>query len=136
MPFPLRHPVVLLGACLVAATGLRAIETPNYETQIRPILKEHCTHCHGEEEKLKGGIDLRLRRFMDGKTEDGNPVLTPGHPEKSALFTLTRDGSLILCGWHGAVFEPLSGACVGGPCAGARLTPWPVVASGGIIRTA
>jgi hypothetical protein len=30
----------------------------------------------------------------------------------------------------------LSGACVGGPCAGARLTPWPVAASGGIIRTA
>ena len=22
---------------------------------------------------------------------------------------LTRDGSLILCGWHGAVFEPLTG---------------------------
>ena len=94
MPSPLRHPVALLGACLLAATGLRAIEAPNYETQIRPILKEHCTHCHGEEEKPKGGIDLRLRRFMDGKTEDGDPMLTPGHPEKSALFTLTRDGEM------------------------------------------
>jgi len=49
---------------------------------------------------------------------------------------LVPDGSLILCSWHGAVFEPLSGACVGGPCAGARLTPWPVAAAGGIIRTA
>ena len=78
MPSPLRHPVVILGACLVAATGLRAVESPNYETQIRPILKEHCTHCHGEEEKPKGGVDLRLRRFMDGKTEDGSPMLTPG----------------------------------------------------------
>jgi nitrite reductase/ring-hydroxylating ferredoxin subunit len=48
---------------------------------------------------------------------------------------LIPDGSLILCGWHGAVFEPLSGECVGGPCAGARLTPWPVAASGGMIRT-
>ena len=94
MPSPLRHPVALLGACLLAATGLRAIEAPNYETQIRPIMKEHCTHCHGEEEKPKGGIDLRLRRFMDGKTEDGDPMLTPGHPEKSALFTLTRDGEM------------------------------------------
>ncbi|NBV54086.1 MAG: DUF1549 domain-containing protein, partial [Verrucomicrobia bacterium] len=65
-----------------------------YETQIRPILKEHCTHCHGEEEKPKGGVDLRLRRFMDGKTEDGSPVLTPGDPEKSALWTLTRDGEM------------------------------------------
>jgi nitrite reductase/ring-hydroxylating ferredoxin subunit len=49
---------------------------------------------------------------------------------------LVPDGSLILCSWHGAVFEPLTGACVGGPCAGARLTPWPVEVSGGIIRTA
>ena len=49
---------------------------------------------------------------------------------------LTRDGDLILCGWHGAVFKPLTGECVGGPCAGGRLTPWPVEASGGVIRTA
>jgi nitrite reductase/ring-hydroxylating ferredoxin subunit len=49
---------------------------------------------------------------------------------------LVADGSLILCGWHGAVFEPLTGACVGGPCAGARLTPWPVAVSNGIIQTA
>ncbi|MFN5654434.1 MAG: DUF1549 domain-containing protein, partial [Verrucomicrobiota bacterium] len=94
MPSPLRHPVALLGACLVAATGLRAVDAPNYETQIRPILKEHCTHCHGEEEKPKGGVDLRLRRFMDGKTEDGSPMLTPGKPEQSAIFTLTRDGEM------------------------------------------
>jgi nitrite reductase/ring-hydroxylating ferredoxin subunit len=49
---------------------------------------------------------------------------------------LLADGSLILCGWHGAVFEPLTGACVGGPCAGARLTAWPVAVSNGIIHTA
>jgi nitrite reductase/ring-hydroxylating ferredoxin subunit len=49
---------------------------------------------------------------------------------------LIPDGSLILCGWHGAVFKPLSGECVGGPCAGARLTAWPVAASGGVVRTA
>lgn len=49
---------------------------------------------------------------------------------------LVPDGSLILCSWHGAVFRPLTGECVGGPCAGARLTPWPVAASGGMIRTA
>ncbi len=94
MAFPFRQSPLLLGAILVASTGLRAAEVPNYETQIRPILKEHCTHCHGEEEKLKGGVDLRLRRFMDGKTEDGDPVLTPGYPEKSALWTLARDGEM------------------------------------------
>ena len=49
---------------------------------------------------------------------------------------LTPDGSLILCGWHGAVFEPLTGLCTGGPCAGGRLTPWPVAVIDGMVRTA
>jgi mono/diheme cytochrome c family protein len=94
MPALIPRRSLLLAAFLVGSAGLRADEHPDYETQIRPILKEHCTHCHGEEEKPKGGVDLRLRRFMDGKTEDGSPVLTPGDPEKSALWTLTRDGEM------------------------------------------
>ncbi|MBI2262551.1 MAG: Rieske (2Fe-2S) protein [Caulobacterales bacterium] len=49
---------------------------------------------------------------------------------------LTPDGERILCGWHGAVFEPLTGLCTGGPCAGGRLTPWPVTVADGMIRTA
>ena len=61
----------------------------------------------------------------------------PGFPLAIELDAyLVPDGSLILCGWPGAVFEPMSGACVGGPCAGARLTPWPVTVTGGLIRTA
>lgn len=60
-----------------------------------------------------------------------------GHPLAIELDRyLTPDGDLILCGWHGAVFTPLTGACVGGPCAGAKLSSWPVVAEGGVIRTA
>jgi nitrite reductase/ring-hydroxylating ferredoxin subunit len=39
---------------------------------------------------------------------------------------LTREGDLVLCASHGALFRPLDGVCIGGPCAGQRLTPWPV----------
>ena len=49
---------------------------------------------------------------------------------------LTPDGELLLCGWHGAVFSPLSGDCVGGPGMGGRLTEWPVEVVGGVVRTA
>jgi nitrite reductase/ring-hydroxylating ferredoxin subunit len=35
---------------------------------------------------------------------------------------LSEDGSLVVCATHGAVFEPGTGACVGGPCVGDRLT--------------
>lgn len=49
---------------------------------------------------------------------------------------LTPDGGLIACSWHGAVFAVETGACVGGPCVGARLTPWPVEVREGRVVTA
>ena len=39
---------------------------------------------------------------------------------------LTPAGDLIACSWHGALFQIEDGLCVGGPCVGQRLTPWPV----------
>jgi nitrite reductase/ring-hydroxylating ferredoxin subunit len=39
---------------------------------------------------------------------------------------LNREGSHILCAAHGALFRLEDGVCVSGPCAGARLTSWPV----------
>lgn len=49
---------------------------------------------------------------------------------------LTPGGDLIACSWHGALFDIDTGACVGGPCAGAALRPWPVALVDGWIRTA
>ncbi|WP_454714765.1 Rieske (2Fe-2S) protein [Caulobacter segnis] len=49
---------------------------------------------------------------------------------------LTPDGDLIMCSWHGAVFTVEEGTCVGGPCVGARLSPWPVEARDGRVVTA
>ncbi|HEY0315916.1 MAG TPA: Rieske (2Fe-2S) protein [Sphingomonas sp.] len=48
---------------------------------------------------------------------------------------LTPDGALIACSWHGALFEPKTGACVGGPCVGQALTAWPVELREGAIVT-
>lgn len=49
---------------------------------------------------------------------------------------LTPGGDLIACSWHSALFTIADGACVGGPCAGQRLTPWPVTVENGVLRTA
>lgn len=49
---------------------------------------------------------------------------------------MSADGSLIGCSWHGALFEPDTGRCIGGPCVGAALRPWPVELRDGIITTA
>ena len=49
---------------------------------------------------------------------------------------LTREGDLILCASHGALFRPLDGVCVSGPCAGRALTAWPVRLAGETLVTA
>jgi nitrite reductase/ring-hydroxylating ferredoxin subunit len=48
---------------------------------------------------------------------------------------LTRDETHILCAGHGALFS-LDGLCVAGPCAGDRLTEWPVTVRDGAVWTA
>src|SRR6185436_4069699 len=79
----------LLLAFLVSARAA----SPVFEKDIRPILKAHCFDCHGEGEKLKGGLDLRLRRLMLKGGEDG-PVLVPGKPDQSLLFTKVHSGEM------------------------------------------
>ena len=49
---------------------------------------------------------------------------------------LSPDGALIACDWHGALFRPQDGMCVGGPCQGQALTPWPVRVAAGLVKTA
>src|SRR5947209_13117930 len=70
-----------------------AAAPPTFEKDIRPILKAHCFDCHGEGEKLKGGLDLRLQRLML-KGGDEGPVIVPGKPEKSLLIKLVQSGEM------------------------------------------
>jgi len=46
---------------------------------------------------------------------------------------LTSDGDFILCASHGALFRVADGHCVGGPCAGEGLIPWPVKVAGDAV---
>ena len=68
-------------------------ERLTFEKDIRPILKAHCFHCHGETAHPKGGVDLRLRRTMLKPAEDG-PVMVPGKPNASLMVKLIRSGEM------------------------------------------
>jgi mono/diheme cytochrome c family protein len=81
-----------LFALLAAARGEERALT--FEQDVRPILKAHCTQCHGEEEKLKGGVDLRLRRFMDLELDGGGRVLVAGKPQESEMVRLVKAGEM------------------------------------------
>jgi hypothetical protein len=85
--------ILLIGWLLVSPLPVFAAPSTTFEKDIRPILKAHCFDCHGEGEKLRGGLDLRLRRLIVKGGDDG-PVIIPGKPEKSSLFKLVQSGEM------------------------------------------
>lgn len=71
----------------------------------------------------------RLRGYADRCPHAGSPL---------AMFDdryLTREGDLILCASHGALFRIEDGLCLAGPCAGLALRDWPVRIEGSDVVT-
>jgi hypothetical protein len=88
----LRRAILSLLTFPLALSAAEPVVT--FERDVRPILKAHCTHCHGEEEKPEGGVDLRLRRFMDQVLDGDRHVVVPGQPDKSEMVLLIREGEM------------------------------------------
>ena len=83
-------------------------------------------------ESDRGG---RQQIYVMGADGSGQSRVSFGDGSYSTPVWSPR-GDLIACSWHSALFEFDSGACVGGPCGGTRLTPWPVAVVDGMIVTA
>src|SRR5262245_39150550 len=79
--------IALMGSASAAAVTASSL---TYEKHIRPILKAHCFLCHGEGDKLRGGLDLRQRRLLVKGGKHGSAVL-PGKRDESLLFQRVRD---------------------------------------------
>ncbi|WP_238388936.1 PSD1 and planctomycete cytochrome C domain-containing protein [Roseimaritima ulvae] len=96
MPARLRRLVIVftaLSSIAAVCSTAAATEPPFFETDIRPILREHCFDCHGAVEEMEGELDLRLVRFMQSGGESG-PAIVPGDAEDSLLLTRVRDGDM------------------------------------------
>lgn len=65
-----------------------------FEGHVRPILKAHCFHCHGEEGiELKGNLDLRLRKLIV-KGGDSGPAIMAGNAAGSLLLQRITSGEM------------------------------------------
>ncbi|MCY2962593.1 MAG: hypothetical protein NT069_02900 [Planctomycetota bacterium] len=83
--------VVLLGRAALADEAIPAPLT--FEAHVRPILKAHCWHCHGEGEVLKGSLDLRqARRLVRGG--DTGTALVPGQSGESLIVERIAAGEM------------------------------------------
>jgi hypothetical protein len=86
---------ILLSIALLSLSAVAHADEPvTFEKHVRPLLKAHCFECHGEGKKLKGGLDLRLRRTM---LEGGNTAaaaIALGKPADSPLVQKVRSGEM------------------------------------------
>lgn len=91
------HPLMIVGTfvCLawsVVSAGAASPE-PLFERDIRPILKAHCWHCHGEGGEREGNLDARRARWLrDGG--DSGPAIEAGDHEASLLYQRVFDGDM------------------------------------------
>ncbi|WP_164102285.1 DUF1553 domain-containing protein [Candidatus Laterigemmans baculatus] len=70
------------------AAGLRT-----FERDVRPILKTHCFHCHGESGVTEGALDVRLRRWLIRGGDSGEAIL-PGDADGSLLLERIESGEM------------------------------------------
>ena len=64
-----------------------------FERDIRPLLKAHCWHCHGEEADPEAGLDARLVRFLLQGGESG-PAIVAGDAQASLLTQRIASGEM------------------------------------------
>ncbi|MCE9560752.1 MAG: PSD1 and planctomycete cytochrome C domain-containing protein [Planctomycetes bacterium] len=84
--------IVLFGGSVIAAEP-PAKAPPAFNTDVRPIFKAYCTECHGEAEKPKGALDLRLQRFILKGGKSG-PAVTAGKADESLLIERVKSGDM------------------------------------------
>ncbi|MEW4567998.1 PSD1 and planctomycete cytochrome C domain-containing protein [Tautonia sp. JC769] len=93
----LRPTLTLVLVLSIRPVMVMATEEPaeplTFEHEIRPILKAYCLDCHGGEEDLKGGLDLRLRRFAEAGGRSGT-ALIPGFPDESLMLIRMQDAEM------------------------------------------
>ncbi|MCA9059028.1 MAG: DUF1549 domain-containing protein, partial [Planctomycetaceae bacterium] len=89
--------LIVVSAAIMSAVAHRptfAMESKvSFEANVRPILKQHCFHCHGEAAEKQGGLDLRLRRLIVAGGDSG-PAVVEKQAEESLLLQRIRAGEM------------------------------------------
>ncbi|MEQ1826607.1 MAG: DUF1549 domain-containing protein, partial [Pirellula sp.] len=73
---------------LSEAQKVPSAQAKHFQSQIRPLLNEHCMRCHGKKES--GGLRLDDRERAMAGGESGDKAIVPGNSHASLLMTRIR----------------------------------------------
>ena len=93
LPATLRLVVVAAFLPLPLPLPWAGADTLTFEKDVRPILKAHCFHCHGESGVKEGSLDVRLRHWII-KGGDSGEAIQPGDPDDSLLLQRVASGEM------------------------------------------
>ncbi len=63
--------------------------------EVEPIFRAYCIECHGAPGKRPGGgVDLRTLVAIKKGDKNGDAILVPGNPEKSAIYESITSGRM------------------------------------------
>ncbi|MFG0334103.1 MAG: c-type cytochrome domain-containing protein, partial [Maioricimonas sp. JB049] len=85
-------PLVLI-AVWATSTAQADAEDVYFERDVRPILKAHCFHCHGEAGEKEGNLDVRLARLLLVGGDSG-AAIEPGNVSESLLLERVESGEM------------------------------------------
>ena len=74
----------------VAATSETVSPSPEFQTDLFPILQTHCLRCHNSEARL-ASLDLSTEASLFQGSASGS-VLVPGQPRESPLYRMVHKG--------------------------------------------
>jgi mono/diheme cytochrome c family protein len=95
MPRRVTPLLAFVSVLTAAATGFAASPSPQstvegeqlFVRKIQPLLKSKCLACHGDdEEKIKGGLDMRTRAALLEGGDSLEPAISVEHPDQSPLL--------------------------------------------------
>ena len=81
------RPSLLLSSCLLFVVATAA--PPNYEGAIKPLLRQHCLKCHGNDEQ-ESGLNMQTYAGLV-KGGSGGPIVVPGRSNQSLMYQIVTD---------------------------------------------
>jgi cytochrome c553 len=65
---------------------------PRFEQDVQPLFVAHCARCHGSQ-RHEGSLNLTSREGVF-RGSDSGPIVTPGNPGESLLFSVLQEGRM------------------------------------------